>query len=44
MLEALAAFIITIAVIAVGVYAFIRFRAGNLPWLDKSEPKATFLQ
>ena len=40
MLEALAAFIITIAVIAVGVYAFIRFRAGNLPWLDKSEPKA----
>ena len=39
MLEAIVAFIVTIAVIALGVYAFIQYRAGTLPWQGKSEVK-----
>ena len=39
MLEAFIAFIVTIAVIAAGVYAFVRYRAGKLPWQGKSDAK-----
>ncbi|MBE6471503.1 MAG: penicillin-binding protein 2 [Coriobacteriaceae bacterium] len=39
MVEALLAFIVTIAVIAAGVFVFIRYRSGALPWQDKSEAK-----
>ncbi|MDO4533497.1 MAG: penicillin-binding protein 2, partial [Coriobacteriia bacterium] len=39
MLEAIVAFIVTIAIIALGVYAFVRYRAGTLPWQGKSEVK-----
>ena len=39
MVEALAAFIITIVVIALGVWAFIRYRSGSLPWQSKSDAK-----
>ena len=40
MVEALAAFIITIAIIALAAYAFIRYRSGSLPWQTKSDAKA----
>ena len=39
MLEAIVAFIVTIAIIALGVYAFVQYRAGTLPWQGKSEVK-----
>ena len=40
MLEAIVAFIVTIAVIAVGVYLVVRYRAGKLSWPGKPEVKA----
>ena len=40
MLEAFVAFIFTIAVIALGVFLFVRYRAGALPWQGKGEVKA----
>ena len=40
MLEALVAFIVTIVVIALGVFLFVRYRAGALPWQGKGEVKA----
>ncbi len=41
MLEAIAAFIITILIIAAVLYGFVRFRAGDIPWIktDKHESK-----
>ena len=40
MLEAFVAFIFTIAIIALGVFLFVRYRAGALPWQGKGEVKA----
>lgn len=39
MLEAIVAFIVTIALVALCVYAIARYRAGTLPWQDKPDVK-----
>ena len=39
MLEAFIAFIVTIAIIAVAVYVFVKYRAGALPKFGKGEAK-----